>query len=69
MNLVLALIRIHKVPRSVVTVCLNRAQTEIKLFCRDHRLALIRNAVFGTDSLRFAAMLGESVVLGKSKES
>ncbi|KAF8205409.1 hypothetical protein K438DRAFT_1579827 [Mycena galopus ATCC 62051] len=39
LNLVLALIRIHKVPR-------------------DNRVALIRNAIFGTDSLRFAAMLG-----------
>ncbi|KAJ7789985.1 hypothetical protein B0H14DRAFT_2941831 [Mycena olivaceomarginata] len=39
LNLVLALIRIHKVPR-------------------EKRLALIRNAIFGTDSLRFAAMLG-----------
>ncbi|KAF7360590.1 WD-REPEATS-REGION domain-containing protein [Mycena venus] len=39
LNLVLALIRIHKVPR-------------------DDRLKLIRNAIFGTDSLRFAAMLG-----------
>ncbi|KAJ7243947.1 hypothetical protein C8J57DRAFT_57448 [Mycena rebaudengoi] len=38
-NIILALIRIRKVPR-------------------DHRLALIRDAVFGTDTLRFAAMLG-----------
>ncbi|KAJ6525852.1 hypothetical protein B0H10DRAFT_322545 [Mycena sp. CBHHK59/15] len=45
-NLVLALIRIRKVPR-------------------DHRLALIRNAVFGTDSLRFAAMLGTFAALYK----
>ncbi|KAJ7126265.1 hypothetical protein C8R44DRAFT_781501 [Mycena epipterygia] len=46
LNLVLALIRIHRVPR-------------------DHRLALIRNAVFGTDSLRFAAMLGTFAALYK----
>ncbi|KAJ7315022.1 hypothetical protein DFH08DRAFT_894484 [Mycena albidolilacea] len=39
LNLVLALIRIHKVPR-------------------EKRLVLIRNAIFGADSLRFAAMLG-----------
>ncbi|CAK5264658.1 unnamed protein product [Mycena citricolor] len=39
LNLVLALIRIRKVPR-------------------DDRLTLIRHAVFGADSLRFAAMLG-----------
>ncbi|KAJ6495454.1 hypothetical protein C8R45DRAFT_1095086 [Mycena sanguinolenta] len=39
LNLVLALIRIHRVPS-------------------DKRIALIRNAIFGTDSLRFAAMLG-----------
>ncbi|KAJ7168305.1 hypothetical protein C8R43DRAFT_1158470 [Mycena crocata] len=45
-NLVLALIRIHKVPR-------------------DHRLTLIRNAVFGTDSFRFAAMLGTFAALYK----
>ncbi|KAJ7211172.1 hypothetical protein GGX14DRAFT_623662 [Mycena pura] len=45
-NLVLALIRIHKVPR-------------------DHRLALIRDAVFGLDSLRFAAMLGTFASLYK----
>ncbi|KAJ7913851.1 hypothetical protein B0H13DRAFT_458894 [Mycena leptocephala] len=46
LNLVLALIRIRKVPR-------------------DNRLALIRNAVFGTDSLRFAAMLGTFAALYK----
>ncbi|KAJ7104424.1 hypothetical protein B0H15DRAFT_896901 [Mycena belliarum] len=46
LNLVLALIRIHKVPR-------------------DHRLRIIRNAVFGTDSLRFAAMLGTFAALYK----
>ncbi|KAL9713226.1 hypothetical protein Ac2012v2_004467 [Leucoagaricus gongylophorus] len=38
-NLVLALIRIHRVPR-------------------DFRPALIRHAIFGSDSWRFAAMLG-----------
>ncbi|KAJ7640705.1 hypothetical protein DFH06DRAFT_1477655 [Mycena polygramma] len=38
-NLVLALLRIHKIPRG-------------------DRLALIRNAIFGTDALRFAAMFG-----------
>ncbi|TFK43977.1 hypothetical protein BDQ12DRAFT_623280 [Crucibulum laeve] len=38
-NLVLALIRIHKVPR-------------------DRRFALIRHAIFGTDTWRFALMLG-----------
>ncbi|KAJ6570916.1 hypothetical protein DFH09DRAFT_1153350 [Mycena vulgaris] len=46
LNLVLALIRIHKVPR-------------------DHRLALIRNAVLGSDSFRFAAMLGTFAALYK----
>ncbi|KAJ7625184.1 hypothetical protein B0H17DRAFT_1164420 [Mycena rosella] len=46
LNLVLALIRIHKVPR-------------------DHRLTLIRNAVFGSDSFRFAAMLGTFAALYK----
>ncbi|KAJ6588609.1 hypothetical protein B0H19DRAFT_1100265 [Mycena capillaripes] len=46
LNLVLALLRIHKVPR-------------------DDRLALIRNAIFGTDSLRFAAMLGTFAALYK----
>ncbi|KAJ7512880.1 hypothetical protein B0H11DRAFT_1947807 [Mycena galericulata] len=46
LNLVLALVRIRKVPR-------------------DDRLALIRNAVFGTDSFRFAAMLGTFAALYK----
>ncbi|KAJ7485693.1 hypothetical protein FB451DRAFT_1230791 [Mycena latifolia] len=46
LNIVLALIRIHKVPR-------------------DHRLALIRNAVLGYDSFRFAAMLGTFAALYK----
>lgn len=39
LNLVLALLRIHRVPR-------------------DHRFAMIRHAVFGSDTWRFAAMLG-----------
>ncbi|KAK7044470.1 WD-repeats-region domain-containing protein [Favolaschia claudopus] len=39
LNVVLALIRLHRVPK-------------------DERLKLIRNAIFGSDSLRFAAMLG-----------
>ncbi|KAJ7670442.1 hypothetical protein B0H17DRAFT_1162151 [Mycena rosella] len=46
LNLVLALIRIHKVPR-------------------DHCLTLIRIAVFGSDSFRFAAMLGTFTALYK----
>ncbi|KAF7304701.1 Sulfate permease [Mycena kentingensis (nom. inval.)] len=46
LNLVLALLRINKVPR-------------------DHRLTVIRNAVFGYDSVRFAAMLGTFASLYK----
>ncbi|KDR84159.1 hypothetical protein GALMADRAFT_236835 [Galerina marginata CBS 339.88] len=45
-NLVLALIRIHRVPR-------------------DYRLSMIRHAVFGTDTWRFAAMLGTFTSLYK----
>ncbi|KAF4619751.1 hypothetical protein D9613_004876 [Agrocybe pediades] len=45
-NVVLALIRIHRVPR-------------------DYRLAMIRHAIFGTDTWRFAAMLGTFTSLYK----
>ncbi|KAF8956690.1 hypothetical protein BDZ97DRAFT_1850035 [Flammula alnicola] len=45
-NLVLALIRIHRVPR-------------------DYRMSMIRHAVFGTDTWRFAAMLGTFTSLYK----
>ncbi|PPQ69246.1 hypothetical protein CVT26_003658 [Gymnopilus dilepis] len=45
-NLVLALLRIHRVPR-------------------DYRLAMIRHAVFGSDSWRFAAMFGTFTSLYK----
>ncbi|KAH9482253.1 hypothetical protein JR316_0004351 [Psilocybe cubensis] len=46
LNLVLALIRIHRVPR-------------------DYRIAMIRQAVFGSDTWRFAAMLGSFTSLYK----
>ncbi|KAJ7717024.1 hypothetical protein B0H16DRAFT_1612354 [Mycena metata] len=46
LNLVLALVRIHRTPR-------------------DNRLTVIRDAVFGTDSFRFAAMLGTFAALYK----
>ncbi|PPR04651.1 hypothetical protein CVT24_011869 [Panaeolus cyanescens] len=45
-NIVLALLRIHKVPRK-------------------HRFALIRHAIFGFDTFRFAAMLGTFTSLYK----